>query len=164
MRIHNDLPKLFWAKVVNTIAYLINRGPSVPLCCKLPEEEWIGKAVSLSHLKVFDCISYMHINAEKRDKPDAKSRKSFFIGYGTDEFGYKFWNEQDKKVIRNKNIIFNRRTLYKDKNFFDFDSTGELTKENEQVELKRSQRKMLLRGLKKILKMLWHSLNQTHLS
>lgn len=30
MRIHTSLPKIFWAEVVNTIAYLINRGSSVP--------------------------------------------------------------------------------------------------------------------------------------
>ena len=38
MRIHSGLPKAFWADAVNTAAYLINRGPSVPLKFKLPEE------------------------------------------------------------------------------------------------------------------------------
>ena len=91
--------------------------------------------MNLSHLKVLDCVSYVPINLEKRDKLDAKSRKCFFIRYGTDEFGYKFWDEQDKKVIRSKDVIFNERILYKDKNISDFDSAGEPTKENEQVEL-----------------------------
>ena len=31
MRLHAGLPKTFWADVVNTAAYLINRGPSVPM-------------------------------------------------------------------------------------------------------------------------------------
>lgn len=81
---------MFWDVIVNTATYLINRDPSVPLGCKLPEKEWIGKVMNLSHLKVFNCIFYMHINAEKRDKLDVKSRKCLFIRYGTDEFGYKF--------------------------------------------------------------------------
>ena len=31
MRIHSGLPKAFWVDAVNTVVYLINRGPSVPL-------------------------------------------------------------------------------------------------------------------------------------
>ena len=40
MRIHAGLPKIFWAYGVSTTTYLINRGPSVPLGFKIPEEEW----------------------------------------------------------------------------------------------------------------------------
>ena len=38
MQIHAGFPKLFWADAVNTTVYLINRGPSVPLNCGIPEE------------------------------------------------------------------------------------------------------------------------------
>ncbi|RVW68574.1 Retrovirus-related Pol polyprotein from transposon TNT 1-94 [Vitis vinifera] len=38
MRLHVGLPKTFWADVVNTVVYLINRGPSVPMEFRLPEE------------------------------------------------------------------------------------------------------------------------------
>ena len=37
-RLHAGLPKTFWADAVNTVAYLINRGPSVPMEFRLPEE------------------------------------------------------------------------------------------------------------------------------
>ena len=53
MRLHAGLPKMFWADAVSTAAYLINRGPSVPLGFKIPEEEWQGKEVNFSHLRVF---------------------------------------------------------------------------------------------------------------
>ena len=90
MRIHAALSKMFWTEAISTATYLINRGPSIPLDCKLPEEEWTGKIVSLSDLKVFGCVSYVDFNAKKRDKLDAKPKKCFFIGYGIDEFDYKY--------------------------------------------------------------------------
>jgi len=35
--------------------------PSIPIGFKIHEEEWQGKDVSLSQLKVFSCISYVHV-------------------------------------------------------------------------------------------------------
>ncbi|RVW71155.1 Retrovirus-related Pol polyprotein from transposon TNT 1-94 [Vitis vinifera] len=45
MRLHAGLPKTFWADAVNTAAYLINRGPSVPMEFRFPEEVWSSKEV-----------------------------------------------------------------------------------------------------------------------
>ena len=90
MRLHASLPKTFQADAISTAAYLINRGPSVPLNGELPEEAWTGKEVTLLHLRVFGCVSYVHIDSIDRDKLDSKSRKCFFIGYGFDDFGYRF--------------------------------------------------------------------------
>ena len=90
MRLHAGLPKTFWADAVSTAAYLINRGLSVPMEFRLPEEVWSGKKVKFSHLKVFGCVSYVHINSDTRNKRDAKSKICFFIGYGDEKFDYRF--------------------------------------------------------------------------
>ena len=74
----------------NTAAYFINRGSSVPLEFKFPEELWTRKELKYSHLRAFGCIVYVHVNLEKRDKFDAKVVKCYFIGYDSDMFGYKF--------------------------------------------------------------------------
>jgi hypothetical protein len=115
MLIQAGLPKQFWAEVVNTTAYLINRGPSVPLEHKIPDEVWSGKEVKLSHLKVFGCVSYVHISDHARSKLDRKSVKCTFIGYGDDDFGYRFWDDQNKKVNRSRDVIFNENVMYKDR-------------------------------------------------
>ena len=38
----------------------------------------------------------------------------FFIGYGDEKFGYRFWDEQNRKIIRSRNVIFNEQVIYKD--------------------------------------------------
>ena len=45
---------------------------------------------------------------------DAKSKICFFIGYGDEKFGYRFWDEQNRKIIRSRNVIFNEHIMYKD--------------------------------------------------
>jgi hypothetical protein len=114
MLVNAGLPKQFWAEAVNTAAYLINRGPSTAIECKLPEDEWTEKEVKLSHLRIFGCVSYVHVNAENRSKLDAKSKRCFLLGYGGDSFGYRLWDPESKKVIRSKDVIFNEEVLYKD--------------------------------------------------
>lgn len=66
--------------MVNTITYLINRGPSVPLGGGLPEEAWRGKEVNFAHLRIFGCTSYVHINSMDRTKLDPNSLKCTYIG------------------------------------------------------------------------------------
>ena len=70
-----------------------------------------GKKVDLSYLKVFGCVSYVHIDYSTRSKLDAKSKKSYFVGYGDFEFGYRLWDDQNQKIIRSKDVIFNEATL-----------------------------------------------------
>ncbi|KAL5754948.1 hypothetical protein ACOSP7_023168 [Xanthoceras sorbifolium] len=123
MRLHAGLPKMLWAEAVNTAAYLINRGPSVPLDGGILEEVWSGKEVNISHLRVFGCISYVHIDSAKRSKLDAKSNKCVFVGYGGDEFGYRFWDYENRKIIRSRDVIFNENLMYKDRSIAESSSS-----------------------------------------
>ena len=72
MRLHVGFPKNLWANVVNTAAFLINREPSVPMEFRISKKVWSSKEVQFSHLKFFDCISYVHIDSDARSKLDAK--------------------------------------------------------------------------------------------
>ncbi|KAE8664146.1 Serine-threonine protein kinase [Hibiscus syriacus] len=113
MRIHARLPKFLWAEAINTAAYLINRGPSVPLDGRIPEKVWSKKEINLSHLRVFGCIYYVHIDSAERSKLDTKSNKCAFFGYGGDEFSYRFWDYENQKIIRSRDVIFNENVMYK---------------------------------------------------
>ena len=138
MRIHSGLPKTFWADAVNTTAYLINRGPSVPLKFKLPEEVWTGKELKYSHLRNFGCTPYIHVDSKKRDKLDAKARKCYFIGYGSDIFGYRFWDDKNRKILRHCDVTFDENVLYNDKEKINSDTTKQAGVELEWQENSRS--------------------------
>eukprot|EP00253_Pinus_taeda_P031638 PITA_31638 len=70
----------FWAEVVETACYLVNKSPSSALEDKTPQEAWTGKKTLLSHLRVFG-YEYVHVPKEKITKLDSKSKKCIFIGY-----------------------------------------------------------------------------------
>ncbi|KAE8698394.1 hypothetical protein F3Y22_tig00110597pilonHSYRG00102 [Hibiscus syriacus] len=52
--------------------------------CSLPDQPWA--------LSSFEC------------NLDAKSNKCVFVGYGGDEFGYRFWDYENRKIIRSRDV------------------------------------------------------------
>ena len=74
---------------------------------KLTEEVKGSKELMFSHLKVFGCVSYIHIGSNAHSKLVTKSKLCFFIDYGDEKFGYWFWVEQNRKITRSRNMIFN---------------------------------------------------------
>ena len=133
MRIHAGLPNIFWVDAVSTAAYLINRGPSVPLGFKIPEEEWQGKEVNISHLRVFGYVSNVRVKDSDRDKLDPKASKCIFIGYGSDDMGYRFWDDMKKKVVRSRDVTFNENAVYKDKLAIDSEFTKKQPKKEKAI-------------------------------
>uniref|UniRef100_A0A1X7SP48 Retroviral polymerase SH3-like domain-containing protein n=1 Tax=Amphimedon queenslandica TaxID=400682 RepID=A0A1X7SP48_AMPQE len=53
-----------------------------------PFEAWYGHKPDVSHLKVFGCVTYAHIERDDRSKLDSKARKCILLGYGTEMTGY----------------------------------------------------------------------------
>ena len=107
---------------------------------KIPEEVWSGKEVNLSHLRVFGCISYVHIDSAERSKLDAKSNKCVFVGYGGDEFGCRFWDYENQKIIRSRDVIFNENVMYKDKSIAESSSSSTEVETKEFVEFEEISR------------------------
>ncbi|GJT13697.1 retrovirus-related pol polyprotein from transposon TNT 1-94 [Tanacetum coccineum] len=53
----------------------------------------------------------MKVKDVARDNLDAKSVKCTFIGYGSDEMGYHFWDSKGHKVVRSRDVTFNKDSL-----------------------------------------------------
>ncbi|RVW83869.1 Retrovirus-related Pol polyprotein from transposon TNT 1-94 [Vitis vinifera] len=84
----------------------LNERARIPMEFRLPKEVWSGKEVKFSHLKVFCCVSYVHIDSDARSKLDAKSKICFFIGYGDEKFGYRSTVVSDVTEIDQKKSEF----------------------------------------------------------
>ena len=91
---------------MSTIAYVINLSPTVALQGDVPNRVWYGKNVSYDHLRVFGCKCFVHIPKNERSKLDVKSKECIFIGYGQDEFGYRCYDPIQRKLIRNRDVVF----------------------------------------------------------
>lgn len=136
IKLHSKLPKMFWVEAINIATYLINRRPLALLICKILEEIWSNKELKFSHLKVFDCLSYIHIDFALRKKFNSKFKKHFFIGYGDIKLDYCFWDDKNHKIVRSKDMIFNVSMLYKDNLRKDIESSNSTTNKLKVIHLK----------------------------
>ena len=48
-------------------------------------------------------------------KLDAKAVKCYFIGYGSNMFGNRFWDDKNRKILRHYDVTFDENVLYKNK-------------------------------------------------
>ncbi|GJX74159.1 retrovirus-related pol polyprotein from transposon TNT 1-94 [Tanacetum coccineum] len=85
---------------------LNERAKSMRLHVGLPKMFLEDSEVSLAHLRVFGCDSYVMVKDVERDKLDANSVKCTFIGYDSDEMGYRFRDSKGHKVIRSRDVTY----------------------------------------------------------
>ena len=100
------LPKHFWGEALYTPVHVINLSHAIALNGEVPYKIWFGKNVRYDHLRVFGSKAYVHVPKDERSKLDAKTRQCIFIGYGQDEFGYKFFDPDERKSIRSCDVKF----------------------------------------------------------
>lgn len=112
LMIHMNIPTHFWSQGVLTATYLINRLPSQVLEFKSPYEILKGRPIDLSHLRVFGCIRFVHIQTSHRDKLDPRVVKCIFMGYSSTKKGYKCFNPITNKVVVSRDVKFEEDSPY----------------------------------------------------
>ncbi|GKA50384.1 retrovirus-related pol polyprotein from transposon TNT 1-94, partial [Tanacetum coccineum] len=100
------MPKEFWVEAVDCAVYLLNRCPSKSLDNNTPQEAWNGLKPTVSHLRVFGSIAYVHVPSQKRSKLDDRSEKHVFVGYDKQSKGYKLYNPVTRKVVVSRDVEF----------------------------------------------------------
>ena len=93
-----NLPASFKGDAVCTYIYVRNHCANSG-GTKTPYEHWFGKKPEVSHLRIWGCTSYVHIQRDKRTGIGAHMEKCIFIGYPSEYKAWSFYNPVTKKVV-----------------------------------------------------------------
>ena len=108
-----EMPQSFWAEAVHTIVYIMNRTPTAAIHDITPEQRFTSTKHDVSHLKVFGCISYVHVPDELRTKLDPKAEKCIFVGYSLEQKGYHCYNPNTCEIFVSMDVVFDElKSLY----------------------------------------------------
>lgn len=107
-----NLSSMFWAEVVATVVYILNRVPTHAAHVMTLKEKWIDRKPAIGHLKTFGCIAYAPILEENCKKLDRKSLKCIFVGYSDQNKTYRLWDPQERKIVINQDVKFDESSTY----------------------------------------------------
>ena len=89
---------------------MINRSPSVAIENNTPQEVWSSSPATYLNLKMFGCPTYAHVD---NGKLEPRSVKCIFLGYKFGVKDYKLWCLETKKLVINRDVIFDETFMIK---------------------------------------------------
>ncbi|RVW74766.1 Retrovirus-related Pol polyprotein from transposon TNT 1-94 [Vitis vinifera] len=111
----------FSGQAVLTATYLINRMPSRVLKFQTPCQTLLKsfpttRLISTVPPKIFGCSVFVHINQQHRSKLDPRSLKCIFLGYSSNQKGYKCYSPVTRKFYNSIDVTFFETQPYYPKN------------------------------------------------
>ena len=103
------LPPSFWGEALSSLVHILNCCPTSALPGSTPFQAFHGQKPDLSHLHLWGCLAYVHVQKDKRGALGSHMEKCIFIGYPTGYKGWKFYNPATKKTIISERAIFDER-------------------------------------------------------
>ena len=101
-----QVPKNFWAEVVNWTAHVLNRSPTLAVKNMTPEEAWNGVKPNVDYFRVFGCIGHVHVPDSKRKKLDDKSFQCVLLGMSEESKAYRLYDPTSKKIVVSRDVVF----------------------------------------------------------
>jgi hypothetical protein len=100
-----NIPTSLWVEAISTTNYLINMFPTRANGGLSPHQQLFGVPLNFHHLRVFGCVSFVHISVHNA-KWSPKSSRYVFTGYNSTSKGYCCFLLKNNKVIVSKDVIF----------------------------------------------------------
>jgi hypothetical protein len=122
LRFQASIPTRFWADVLHTATYLLNRLPTKTLDALCPYTALYGTPPSYEHLRVFSCACCPNLSTAAAHKLAPRSSRCVFLGYSFDHKGY-----QHLYLSTNRSTIIVPRHVVFDEADFSFFASPRLT-------------------------------------
>ncbi|GKB77052.1 putative ribonuclease H-like domain-containing protein, partial [Tanacetum coccineum] len=100
------LPNTFWAKLVSTACYVLNRVLVTKTQNKTPYELITGKIPIISYIRPFGCHVTILNTIDHLGKFEEKSDEGFLVGYSLNSKAFRVYNLETKRVEENLHINF----------------------------------------------------------
>ena len=94
-----DISQTFWVEVVHTVVHIPNKVHLRPNNDKTPYDLWFGRLASIKHFKVFGSKCYIKNNDDHLGKFESRDDEGIFLGYSTNNKGYKCFNKRIHKLV-----------------------------------------------------------------
>src|ERR1700712_389114 len=111
MLVNARLPPSYWRYAVCTFVYLHNRAPTTALKDRTPFEAWYGRKPDVSHLRIFGCLAYVHVQKDQRKGLKTHAQRCLFIDYPAEYKGWAYFNLETRKLQISNAAIFDERVF-----------------------------------------------------
>jgi hypothetical protein len=104
---------VFWAEVVTTAVYVLNRSPTKGVAGKTQYESWHGRQPSVHHPRTFGCVAYVKNTFLNLKKLDDRSCPMIFVRYEYGTKGYRVYDPVTWHVRVSRDIVFDGQSQWK---------------------------------------------------
>src|SRR3954470_2294375 len=95
----SGLSKSFWGDCLASLVHVWNRCPTEAVQDATPYELWYKRKPDVSHIRVWGCTAYVHIQRDKRTPLGPHMEKCIFLGYPDGYKGWKFFNPLTRRTV-----------------------------------------------------------------
>ena len=129
----------FWVEAIHTAVHILNKAHLRPNSDKTPHELLFGRPATIKHFKVFGSKCYIKNNDEHLGKYDGRADEGVFLGYATNNKGYRCYNKRLHKMVDCIDIKVDEGSHVKDTQINNDESCIEDTTEEEQKQVQESE-------------------------
>ncbi|CAK5267338.1 unnamed protein product [Mycena citricolor] len=104
-----NLPPAFRALAVSAYIHVCNMHPTARDPTRTPHELWFKAKPDVSHLRVWGCLAYVHVQRDKRGPSGHHVQKCIFVGYPAGYKGWLFFNPETRKLVIAERAVFDER-------------------------------------------------------